>query len=147
MDVRISTGLLGLAVTSFVWCADTAYAAPPCGLYQYRAIVRDVLDGETITADLDLGFYVWRHRERMRLFGVDAPSLEGAEKAQAQKARDGLSGRILGKELVICTVPEKGSFDPLSEQYGRFLAKVYLGDESINEWMVSEGLATVANDQ
>ncbi len=146
MNLGKHAALAGFLALAIAWDANPASAAP-CGLYQYRAIVRDVLDGETITADLDLGFYVWRHRERMRLFGVDAPALDGAEKEQAEKAREALSGRILGKELVICTVPEKGSFDALSEQYGRFLAKVYVGEESINEWLIQQGLARTASDQ
>jgi endonuclease YncB( thermonuclease family) len=40
---------------------------------------------------------------------------------------------------VSCTIADEGSTDEQSDKYGQFLAKVYVGDELINDWLVNEG--------
>ncbi len=42
-------------------------------MYEYRAIIDRVVDGDTIDVDIDLGFDVWLKKQRIRLRGVDAP--------------------------------------------------------------------------
>ena len=32
-----------------------------------------VVDGDTVDVDIDLGFGVWMHKERIRLYGIDTP--------------------------------------------------------------------------
>jgi micrococcal nuclease len=44
-------------------------------LYHYRAIVRRVVDGDTIDVDIDLGFDTWMMDQRVRLNGVDTPEV------------------------------------------------------------------------
>lgn len=117
-----------------------ASAEPACGLYQYKAVITDVYDGDSVTADVDLGFYVWVREEKFRLLGIDAPEVRGENKEAGFKARDALAARVLGKELMICTVNDKAGNDK-REKYGRYLVKIYIGDELINDWMVAEGHA------
>jgi endonuclease YncB( thermonuclease family) len=45
-------------------------------LYFYKAEVRDVHDGDTVTADIDLGFSTWLHDQKLRLYGINAPERE-----------------------------------------------------------------------
>lgn len=111
---------------------------PPCGLYKYKAEIVAVYDGDTITADIDLGFHTWRRGERLRLYGIDAPEIRGVDadtKARGLAARDALRERILGKEVIVCTIRDR------KEKYGRYLAEVYIGTEKINDWLVAEGHA------
>lgn len=111
---------------------------PPCGLYKYKAEIVDVYDGDTITADIDLGFHTWRRDERLRLYGIDAPEIRGVDadtKARGLAARDALRERVLGKEVIVCTIRDR------KEKYGRYLAEVYIGTENINDWLVTEGHA------
>ena len=105
-------------------------------LYEYRAIVTKVYDGDTIWADIDLGFYTWKKDEHLRLLGINAPEVRGPERPQGLVARDALAGRIMGKEIIIRT--EKDS----RGKYGRFLAWIWLDGENINQWMVEQGFAT-----
>ena len=65
-----------------------ALAEPACGLYEYKATITDVHDGDTVTADVDLGFHTWIHEEKFRLLGIDAPEVTGATKAAGIVARD-----------------------------------------------------------
>ena len=32
-----------------------------------------MIDGDTVDVDIDLGFGVWIHKERVRLHGIDTP--------------------------------------------------------------------------
>ena len=115
-----------------------ADSLPPCGLYKYKAEIVDVYDGDTVTADIDLGFHTWRRGEKLRLYGINAPEVRGGadeEKAKGIAARDALRGRILDKEVIICTISDR------KEKYGRYLAEIYLGTEKLNDWLVTEGHA------
>ncbi|MRG56373.1 hypothetical protein GF108_12370 [Phyllobacterium sp. SYP-B3895] len=110
-------------------------AEPACGLYQYKARIVSVTDGDTVRADIDLGFNTWRHNEPLRLYGIDTPEMKGETKAAGQTAKEALEGRILGKEVILCTIKDK------QEKYGRYLAEIYIGDELINDWLLEKGYA------
>ena len=78
---RRHLGLIWTAVAALTFTAPAE--AQDCGLYEYRAVVTKVYDGDTITADVDLGFNTWRHDESLRLVGIDAPEMRGNERPQA----------------------------------------------------------------
>ena len=42
-------------------------------MYEYRAKIRRVVDGDTVDVDIDLGFGVWLKKQRVRLYGIDTP--------------------------------------------------------------------------
>lgn len=96
--------------------ADTC----PTGQFTYGAEVTDVYDGDTITANIDLGFHTWIHGEKLRLFGIDAPEMRGDEKPEGTKSRDWLRSVILDKAILIETVKDKKG------KYGRYLATLYI---------------------
>lgn len=84
--------------------------------YTYDAIVRAVHDGDTITCDVDLGFDIWIHGLKLRLYGLNAPELQTPMGKIAQVF---LSQQLpLGQKVVINTVKDK------QEKYGRILATV-----------------------
>jgi endonuclease YncB( thermonuclease family) len=56
----------------------------PDPAYRYRATARRVIDGDTILADVDLGFYI-QTTIRVRLFGVDTPELNRADQRDAAR--------------------------------------------------------------
>jgi micrococcal nuclease len=103
-------------------------------MYEYKAIVTEVYDGDTITANVDLGFNI-SIEEKFRLLNINSPELKGTEKADGLISRDRLREKILNKEVIIKTSKDK------KEKYGRYLAEIYLGSENINEWLIVEGLA------
>ena len=113
--------------------------AQECGLYKYRAVITDVYDGDTVTANIDLGFKVWRHGEKLRLFGIDTPELRGEEKEAGRIARDALRNLILDKEVTICTIKDR------TGKYGRYLARIYIGNINVNAWMIMKGYAEAYN--
>ena len=109
--------------------------AENCGLYSYKAFVTDVYDGDTITADIDLGFHTWRRDEKLRLHGIDAPEIRGQEKQSGILSRDALRKRVFEKHVTICTIKDKQG------KYGRYLARIFVGGENINNWLVEGGFA------
>jgi micrococcal nuclease len=42
-------------------------------MYEYRCKIVKIIDGDTVDVDIDLGFGVWLHKERVRLYGIDTP--------------------------------------------------------------------------
>ena len=44
-------------------------------LYKYKAYVKDVYDGDTITVDISLGFHVTMTDIKVRLVGIDTPEV------------------------------------------------------------------------
>lgn len=103
-------------------------------MYEYKAKITSVYDGDTITAEVDLGFNI-KITEKFRLNGLNAPEVKGEEKGDGLISRDRLRDKILGKEVTIKT------FKDSTEKYGRYIAEIYLESENINEWLISEGLA------
>ena len=106
-------------------------------MHEYRAIITKVYDGDTLTAEVDLGFKLWAKKIKLRLIGIDTPEIRTKdleEKALAIKARDRVRELCLGKEVTIET-HGKG-------KYGRWLATVYVMDDvDLRAFLISEGLA------
>ena len=36
-------------------------------MYEYRCKIVKIIDGDTVDVDIDLGFGVWLHKERVRI--------------------------------------------------------------------------------
>jgi len=104
-------------------------------MYQYKAKIIDVYDGDTVTALVDLGFLSFREM-KLRLYGIDTPELRGVEKVEGKKVRDIVRGMILDKEVTI------NSFKDKQGKYGRYLATIVLEDGlNVNQWLVENGYA------
>jgi micrococcal nuclease len=107
-------------------------------MYTYNAKVIKVYDGDTITAQVDLGFS-FQFTNSFRLLRINCPEVRGESRPEGLKSRDRLRELILDKQIVIRTVKDS------TEKYGRFLAEVYLMVDdvliNINDLLVTEGLA------
>lgn len=130
--------------------------------YRYDALVKEVYDGDTCYAEIDLGMHTHVHDQGLRLFEINTPELNRkATKAAGLLARDFLCATLVG-----CPVEEVATFERRKRRivlpdggapvflhtikdddgkYGRWLAKLYvqLGDELIDvtELMLSSGHA------
>ena len=109
-------------------------------LYQYRAIVVYVYDGDTITCNIDLGLNTWVHHEKLRLARINTPELKGSEREAGLRSRDFLRESIHEKEIMIHTAKDKKG------KYGRYIAEVWLESPqnnwtNVNDLMVEKGFA------
>tara|TARA_Y100000114_G_C11743814_1_gene320497 strand:+ start:379 stop:693 length:315 start_codon:yes stop_codon:yes gene_type:complete len=100
-----------------------------------------VVDGDTIDAQIDLGFDT--HKViRIRLVGINAP--ESRTRDLEEKTRG-----LAAKQFVIDILKKHHNNFILHSQgvgkYGRCLGEIFLGDVKLNELLVTEGHATSYN--
>ena len=105
--------------------------------FTYSAFIIDVYDGDTVTADVDLGFGVCLKKQSFRLLGINTPELKGSSKNQANIAKERLIQLVNKKNIIIKTHKDN------KEKYGRWLAELFLPNttKSVNEQLIEEGLA------
>ncbi len=104
-------------------------------MYTYKALVRKVYDGDTITVDIDLGLNVWLKGQKIRLYGLDAPEIRGEERPTGLISKKHLSNLILGKTIKLRTIRDSKG------KYGRWLGIVCLGSVNVNQWLIERGYA------
>ena len=101
-------------------------------MYEYRAIVLRVVDGDTVDVDIDLGFGIWMKRERVRMMGIDTPesrTRDLVEKAFGLAAKERLRELLpVGSTTVLKTVIDKKGEDAKGK-FGRIL-----GDFQVERW-------------
>jgi micrococcal nuclease len=109
-------------------------------IYRIRAIHK-VVDGDTIDADIDLGFDI-SLTKRIRLAAVDTPesrTADAKEKKYGLESKDWLKHRLeFAKDIIIKTeLPDS------TEKYGRIIGHLFINGEetSLNNQMISEGYA------
>jgi len=104
--------------------------------YVYAARCVQVIDGDTLDLDIDLGFFVTL-RQRVRLRGIDTPELRGKDKERAVAARTEVTIWTDGVELLIRTELDK------ADKYGRLLAEIWVDGlaTSLSDHLVERGLA------
>ena len=112
-------------------------------MYEYKATIVRVVDGDTVDVDIDLGFDVWLRSQRIRLFGVDTPECRTRNKAT--KAHGLLAKAYVQKALIVgrtyaLTTKEKGKF-------GRFLGEFKTGKGAITKLLIKEKLAVAYTGQ
>jgi len=112
-------------------------------LWHYRAFILRVVDGDTVIAMVDRGFFNYTVK-RLRLSGIDAPEMSPrsgtsaqrkAERVLAVAAKDRVIELIELQEVVIET-RKTGKFD-------RWLATIFLAESSVNQKLLDEGHAVV----
>ncbi len=103
-------------------------------LYTYRAEILRVVDGDTVEAEIDLGFHVTMRR-MVRLRGINAPEVHGATKAEGERAAAHLFGLTVNKRLTIQTHLDK------DDKYGRVLGVLFDGTINLNDKMIADGCA------
>jgi endonuclease YncB( thermonuclease family) len=99
-------------------------------MYEYTALVVDVIDGDTLDLAVDLGFRI-TIVERVRLAGVDTP-----EKGQPghDEAAQALMSLVYGATVTAHTAKPH-------EKYGRWLAKLTTVASQIDvaQWLIDQG--------
>ena len=93
--------------------------------YTYRATITRVIDGDTVVADIDLGFHTWRREVYLRLARINAPEPKGSTRKAGLAAGAWLRKKVEGKEIIIRTVKSKRGQDQLGS-FRRYLAELFL---------------------
>ena len=94
-------------------------------LYNYIAIVRNVVDGDTIDVDIDLGFDIHKY-VRVRLANIDTPELNSKSILQRQaatKVKEYVKKALLNQTVYLKTIKSK-------DKDGEYLADIWIIDEN-----------------
>ena len=90
--------------------------------YIYKAIIQRVVDGDTVVADIDLGFDTWIRNQHIRLYNYDAPETRTKdleEKKRGLQATLFLSSLLVPGEEVLLH-----SMEFCRGKYGRILGDI-----------------------
>ena len=109
-------------------------------MYEYKATVKRIIDGDSLVLDIDLGFYMFMNETKIRLYGLDTPEMNSEDpllRLQAIMATRYLFDNLkIGEKVTIKTVLDK------REKYGRLLATMFTNDGlNINEGLIQNKLA------
>lgn len=111
-------------------------------MYEYRVKVLRVVDGDTVDVDIDLGFGVWIHNERVRIMGIDTPesrTRDSVEKLFGFAAKTRL-GELLGETAILKTQINKDGED-MKGKFGRILGDFVVDDRMATDILIEEGHA------
>jgi micrococcal nuclease len=117
-------------------------------MYEYKAKVLRVIDGDTIDFMVDMGFSVFR-KIRIRLANVDTPEIYGVKKESAEY-EEGMKASGITKgwldstnnEVIIKTHKDQ------TGKYGRYIAEVYATTgphekTAIQELLIESGYGSI----
>lgn len=113
-------------------------------LYDH-ATVTNVVDGDTLDVSVDPGFRIVI-RQRVRLFGVDAPELHAANAQEREAAEAAKAWLTQYNDCPVRLLTHK------TDSFGRYLGIVYTWNEHfgvwecVNELLVKAGHAQLASN-
>lgn len=107
-------------------------------MYKYEATIRRWVDGDTVDVDIDLGFGIIFHNQRIRLYGIDA--YESRTRDLEEKSK-GLAAKAFVNEMA--PVDSKVTLITYKEgKYGRILGEIFLeGNINLNTLLTEKGHA------
>ena len=102
-------------------------------MYEYKATVTRVIDGDTIDVDIHLGFDVVLSKQRIRLYGIDTPesrTRNKEEKIRGLISKDYVKDNCYVGSTIRLQSKERGKF-------GRILGEIwYGGKHNVNQLLV-----------
>ena len=106
-------------------------------MYEYRAKILKVVDGDTVDVDIDLGFGVVLTDERVRIMGIDTPESRTRDKVEdlfgeAAKAR---VKELLSGDVILKTEVNKNGED-MKGKFGRILGDFIVGQNDVGSPMM-----------
>ena len=110
-------------------------------MYEYRAKINKVVDGDTVDVDIELGFDIVLTGQRVRIMGIDTPesrTSDEVEKVFGLAAKNRLK-ELLGETGILRTQVEKDG-DDAKGKFGRILGDFVAPDgRMVTEIMIEEG--------
>ena len=111
-------------------------------MYEYKAKLVKIVDGDTVDVDIDLGFGVWLKNERVRIMGIDTPesrTRDKVEKIFGLAAKDRVE-ELIKKDTILKTFAAKDGED-MKGKFGRVLGDFLYKGKPVSKLMCREGFA------
>ena len=120
-------------------------------MYEYKALINRIIDGDTVDVDIDLGFGIWLRDERERVMGIDTPESRTSDKVEKQfglAAKDRVVELIPEGTVQILKTEVNKDGEDMKGKFGRILGD-FMTDEGdfITEVLIDEGHAVEYNGQ
>lgn len=117
-------------------------------MYEYTIKLNKVIDGDTIIADIDLGFDVWLKDQYIRLNGLDTPEIKSKDKlhrAAGLLAKTKLT-EILSSAKGLLLKSDK--FEAEDDKYGRVMGTIWIDQgTNVNAYLLNNKLAVPYSGQ
>ena len=114
-------------------------------MYEYRATLLKIVDGDTVDVDIDCGFGIVLSNQRIRLYGIDTP--ESRTRDLEEKKCGKLAAKYIEDHIqVSSTFTLRTRFDGKGK-YGRILGELvcfvpeFDREMSLNDAMITKKLA------
>ena len=110
-------------------------------MYEYRAKINRVVDGDTVDVDIELGFGVVLADERVRIMGIDTPESRTSDKVEKVfgKAAKAKLQELLGEKAILKTQIARNGED-MKGKFGRVLGDFVTEDgRMVTEVMAETG--------
>lgn len=111
-------------------------------MFEYKVIIRRVVDGDTVDVDIDLGFKMWIRDETVRLMGIDTPESRTSNKQEK------ILGKASKEKLKELCATNKGNIVLRTSKqgkgkFGRILGYLFTEGSQVtyNDILVAEGHA------
>jgi micrococcal nuclease len=109
-------------------------------MFTYEAEVVNVVDGDTVDVDIDLGFNTWVRNIRLRLNRINAYETKLYKGVTEEQKRLGIEGReklfqmCQNAEQIVVTTIDRG-------KYGRWIAELVIDGVNVSDYLVESGYA------
>lgn len=111
-------------------------------MYQYKAIVERIVDGDTIDVVIDLGFKITTF-QRIRLAKINTPETYNVKK-DSEEYKKGLAAKQFVEQRIAANKNEiQLETEKVTEKYGRYIGTIWLADSTVtlNDELVEKGFA------
>jgi micrococcal nuclease len=112
-------------------------------MYQYKCKIVEVIDGDTVKVDIDVGFNIWMSNLVIRMLGIDSP--ESRTQDPIEKSFGLLSKKRLEELLPVNSTQIVQT--TVDDKYGRILGDFIVNNESVSASLVRDAYAVPYNGQ
>ena len=121
--------------------------------FTYNVRIVDVVDGDTVKVDIDMGFSMWMMNQNIRLLGIDAP--ESRTKDLVEKKFGLLTKSIVEQYLPIGSMQQMVTTKEGRGKFGRILGEFLVNQPelstptrfNLNRYLVDNHYAVKYNGQ
>ncbi len=99
-------------------------------MYIYNVVIKEVIDGDTVKVDIDLGFNMWMNNQNIRLYGIDAP--ESRTKDLVEKKFGLLTKAVVEEYLPVGLRTQMVSVMSQKGKFGRIMGEFLVEDKPKN---------------
>lgn len=112
-------------------------------MYQYKCIIIEVIDGDTVKVDIDAGFNICIKNLNIRLLGIDTPESKTTDLTEKVF---GLASKAIVQQLLPIGSTQIVQ-TTIDDKYGRLLGDFLIDGKSLCQLLITDGYAVEYHGQ